>query len=42
MIRMLLYLVFVIGFLEIDSLTIKSRLIDCYGLLGTGRGCSRL
>jgi hypothetical protein len=39
---MLLYYIFVIGSLDIDSLIIKSRLIDYYSLLDTSRGYNRL
>jgi hypothetical protein len=42
MTRILLYYIFIIGSLDIDSLTIKSRLIDYYSLLDTSRGYSRL
>jgi hypothetical protein len=42
MTRILLYYVFVIGSLNIGSLTIKSRLTNYYSLLGINKGYSRL
>jgi hypothetical protein len=40
--RILLYYTFVIGSLDIGSLTIKSRLTNYYSLLDTSRGYNRL
>jgi hypothetical protein len=39
---MLLYYISIINSLDIGSLTIKSRLTNCYSLLDTSRGYSRL